>query len=271
MCGWPDLAKLRRSPPTRALGFPCPRLRIRVHAEQPRAAVAATDLQPGATLDSVLAIARELSPQLAARALDADAARARVKVAGSLPDPVLRITSDEIDRLSGPRQNKMLYSVEQEIPLWGKQKLRREAAEAEVSQKAAELKDAETELTERVKVAFALRYQTYRALQANRDLRPSWRTSPRSRATATRKAWRRSRMSSEPRSKRRVCSAISPGSRARRTAPMAGSTHCCFDRSARRWHRRSRCAHCRRGAGWIWPLWWLVPGPPTHRLRATMR
>ena len=141
-----------------------------VHAEQPRAA--ASDTQPGATLDSVLAIARELSPQLAARALDADAARARVKVAGSLPDPVLRITSDEIDRLSGPRQNKMLYSVEQEIPLWGKQTLRREAAEAEVSQKAAELKDAETELTERVKVTFALRYQTYRALQANRDLRP---------------------------------------------------------------------------------------------------
>ena len=169
-----------------------------VHAEQPRAA--ARDTQPGATLDSVLAIARELSPQLAARALDADAARARVKVAGSLPDPVLRITSDEIDRLSGPRQNKMLYSVEQEIPLWGKQTLRREAAEAEVSQKAAELKDAETELTERVKVAFALRYQTYRALQANRDLRPSWRTSPRSRATATRKVWRHSRMSSEPRS-----------------------------------------------------------------------
>jgi cobalt-zinc-cadmium efflux system outer membrane protein len=65
----------------------------------------------------------------------------------------------------------MLYSVEQEIPLWGKQTLRRDAAEAEVSQKAAELKDAETELTERVKVAFALRYQTFRALQANRELR----------------------------------------------------------------------------------------------------
>jgi outer membrane protein, heavy metal efflux system len=143
------------------------------HAEQPRRIVAAaTDTQPGATLDSVLAIAKELSPQLAARALDEEAARSRVRIAGSLPDPVLRITSDEIDRLSGPRQNKMIYSVEQEIPLWGKQTLRREAAEAEVGQKAAELKDAETELTERVKVAFALRYQVYRALQANRDLRP---------------------------------------------------------------------------------------------------
>jgi outer membrane protein, heavy metal efflux system len=142
------------------------------HAEEMPRAVTAADALPGATLDSVLVIAKELSPQLAARALDQEAARARVKVAGSLPDPVLRITSDEIDRLSGPRQNKMIYSVEQEIPLWGKRTLRREAAEAEVTQKAAELRDAETELVERVKVAFALRYQAYRTLQANRDLRP---------------------------------------------------------------------------------------------------
>ena len=142
-------------------------------AEQPPRAIAAAGALPGATLNSVLAIARELSPQLAARALGEEAARARVKVAGALPDPVLRITSDEIDRLSGPRQNKMIYSLEQEFPLWGKQTLRREAAEAEVGQKAAELRDAEAELAERVKVAFALRYQTYRALQANRELRPT--------------------------------------------------------------------------------------------------
>ena len=45
--------------------------------------------------------------------------------AGSLDDPTLRITSDEIDRLGGPRQNKMIYSVEQEIPLWGKRDLKR--------------------------------------------------------------------------------------------------------------------------------------------------
>jgi outer membrane protein TolC len=119
-----------------------------------------------------LAIARQLSPQLTARALEEEAARARVNVAGSLPDPLLRITSDEIDRLSGPRQNKVIYSIEQDIPLWGKRMLRREAAEAVVSQKAAETRDAETELAERVKVTFAVRYQTYRALQANQQLRP---------------------------------------------------------------------------------------------------
>jgi len=128
--------------------------------------------QPGATADSVLAIARQLSPQLAARALDTEAARARVSVAGSLPDPTLRITSDEIDRLSGPRQNKMIYSVEQEIPLWGKRELRQQAAEAEVSQKTAELRGAEVELAERVKVAFALYYQSYQSLRATREMGP---------------------------------------------------------------------------------------------------
>ena len=61
-------------------------------------------LAPGATLEEVLTIARRLSPELAARALDTEAAQARVAIAGSLADPTLRITSDEIDRTSGPRK-----------------------------------------------------------------------------------------------------------------------------------------------------------------------
>jgi outer membrane protein TolC len=127
---------------------------------------------PGATYESVAVMARKMSPDLAARALDADAARARVDVAGSLPDPILRITSDELDRMTGPRQNKMIYSVEQDIPLWGKRALRREAADAEVDQKTAEGKDAEAQLFERVKVAFALWYQTDRALDETNGTRP---------------------------------------------------------------------------------------------------
>ena len=73
---------------------------------------------PGASLDSVLPLARQLSPVIAARALEMAAAQARASVAGALPDPTVRILSDEIDRISGPRQNKMVYSAEQELPLW---------------------------------------------------------------------------------------------------------------------------------------------------------
>src|SRR5207244_12089952 len=87
-------------------------------AAEPAIAEAPVSLAaPGATLEEVLGIARRLSPELAARALDTEAAQARVAIAGSLADPTLRITSDEIDRTRGPRQNKMFFTVEQESPL----------------------------------------------------------------------------------------------------------------------------------------------------------
>ena len=125
---------------------------------------------PGATLDEVLAIARRLSPDLAARALDTEAAQARVEIAGSLADPTLRITSDEIDRTGGPRQNKMLFTVEQEFPLWGKRDLRRDQASADVARSQADARTTEAELVEKVKVAFAQYYQADQAIRTTEDL-----------------------------------------------------------------------------------------------------
>ena len=121
-------------------------------------------------MEGVLAIARRLSPELAARALEVEAAQARVVIAGSWDDPTLRVTSDEIDRTGGPRQNKMIYSVEQEIPLWGKRDLKEDAARAEVDQMAADSRSAETELIEKVKVAFAQYYQTYEVISTTHEL-----------------------------------------------------------------------------------------------------
>jgi outer membrane protein TolC len=118
----------------------------------------------------VLAIARRLSPDLAARALDTEAALARVEIAGSLPDPMVRVTSDEIDRTRGPRQNKMIYGVEQEFPLWGKRDLKRDQASAEVARSRADTRTTETELIEKVKVAFAQYYQADRAIRTTQDL-----------------------------------------------------------------------------------------------------
>jgi outer membrane protein TolC len=125
---------------------------------------------PGATLDDVLAIARRLSPDLAARALDTEAALARVEIAGSLPDPMVRLTSDEIDRTRGPRQNKMIYGFEQEFPLWGKRDLKRDQASAEVARSRADARGTETELVEKVKVAFAQYYQADRTIRTTQDL-----------------------------------------------------------------------------------------------------
>lgn len=125
---------------------------------------------PGASLADTLAIARQLSPDLAARALDTEAAQARVRIAGSLPDPTLHVTSDEIDRTSGPRQNKMIYGVEQSIPLWGKRGLSEDMALASVDQTRADARETENELIEKVKVAFAQYYQTDQSIRTTEKL-----------------------------------------------------------------------------------------------------
>lgn len=125
---------------------------------------------PGASVEDVLAVARRLSPELAARALDVEAQEARAEIAGSLEDPMLRITSDEIDRTGGPRQNKMIYSLEQDIPLWGKRDLKRDAARAAVDQMKADTRSAEADLVEKVKVAFAQYYEAEQELRTTHDL-----------------------------------------------------------------------------------------------------
>ncbi len=135
-----------------------------------RGSAAVAEATSGATLEEVVAIARRLSPALAARALDTEAAQARVEIAGSLPDPTLRITSDEIDRTRGPRQNKMIYGVEQEFPLWGKRDLKRDQAHAELARSRADARQTEDELIEKVKLAFAQYYQADQAIRTTQDL-----------------------------------------------------------------------------------------------------
>jgi outer membrane protein TolC len=162
--------QLSRSPPlphtTPILGL----VAILLAAEPATGEAPVSLAAPGATLEEVLAIARRLSPDLAARALDTEAAQARVAIAGSLADPTLRITSDEIDRTSGSRQNKMLFTVEQEFPLWGKLDLRRDQANADVVRSRADAQVTEAELVEKVKVAFAQYYQADQAIRTTEDL-----------------------------------------------------------------------------------------------------
>ncbi|HXO91512.1 MAG TPA: TolC family protein [Stellaceae bacterium] len=162
--------QLSRSPPAPLVTSTLALLAILLVAA-PACAEAPVALQaPGATLDEVLAIARRLSPELGARALDTEAAQARVAIAGSLADPTLRVTSDEIDRTGGPRQNKMLFTVEQEFPLWGKLDLRRDQANADVARSRADTRVTEAELIEKVKVAFAQYYQSDQAIRTTEDL-----------------------------------------------------------------------------------------------------
>src|SRR5438477_3813665 len=164
------LRQLSRSPPPPYAAWILPVLTL-MRLSGPAVAEAPVSLAAsGATLDEVLAIARRLSPDLAARALDTEAAQARVAIAGSRADPMLRITWDEIDRTSGPRQNKMFFTVEQEFPLWGKLDLRRDQANADVARSRADTRVTEAELIEKIKVAFAQYYQADQAIRTTENL-----------------------------------------------------------------------------------------------------
>src|SRR5438477_719213 len=125
---------------------------------------------PGATVESVLALGRRLSPDVRAAALDTEAAAARADAAGQLDDPTFRAMSDEVDRTSGPRINKTYLSVEQEFPLWGKLELRHSAALAAVDMARGRERAAEAELDEKIKIAFARYYAASQALAVNRDV-----------------------------------------------------------------------------------------------------
>jgi cobalt-zinc-cadmium efflux system outer membrane protein len=224
-------------------------------AAEPAAAETPVSLAAaGATLEEVLAIARRLSPELAARALDTEAAQARVAIVGSLADPTLRITSDEIDRTSGPRQNKMLFTVEQEFPLWGKLDLRRDQANADVVRSRADARATEAELIEKVKVAFAQYYQADQAIRTTEDLHRVVHDM----ARVVRDRYAQGRGSQQevykPKSKSPVSRPKLSASRPRGGVPRRVSTPCWPGRSMRRSRGRSDCDLC----------------PPTRRWRRSL-
>jgi outer membrane protein, heavy metal efflux system len=130
----------------------------------------AGDAVPGATVDELLVLARQLNPELAAKALESEAALAMASAAGALDDPMFRITSDEVDRTGGDRINKMIYSVEQEFPLWGKRQLRRQIAQAEAAGVRSQQQLAAIELDARIKTVFAHYWRASREMEVTRDV-----------------------------------------------------------------------------------------------------
>jgi cobalt-zinc-cadmium efflux system outer membrane protein len=87
------------------------------------------------SLESLLARARTMNPDIVATALEANAVRLRAQQADTLPDPTLQVTLDEISRngrgLPG-RVDAVIYAAQQTLPWWGKRALRRAQADAEV-------------------------------------------------------------------------------------------------------------------------------------------
>lgn len=140
------------------------------------AAAAAAETPPGASVDSLLAMAREGSPDLRLARLEAEAAAERVGVAGALPDPILRLELENITRngsqgatLAPGRVGDTKYTLMQPLPFWGKRALRRDVASAEADQAQGRSGDAWAELAARIKTLYVQYWQTSRTLGLVRE------------------------------------------------------------------------------------------------------
>ena len=131
---------------------------------------------PGASVESLLAAAREGSPDLRMARLEAEAARERIGPAGALPDPMLRLELENITRngsqsatLDPSRVGDTKYTLLQPLPFWGKRDLKREVAAAEAAQADGRAVDSWAEIAARIKNLYAQYWLTGQALQLTRD------------------------------------------------------------------------------------------------------
>jgi len=132
---------------------------------------------PGASLESLLELARSQNPEFAAMRHEAEAATERIYPAGALPDPTLRtelrdITNQGTD--AGPnllpgRIGSTKYTLIQPVPFWGKRDLKREVAEAGANQAKGLAEATWAELSARIKTAYAQYYSASRAEMLTRE------------------------------------------------------------------------------------------------------
>lgn len=119
---------------------------------------------PGATVDDLLGLVRNFNPELAAAALDREAAVAKIYPAGALDDPMVNLSRDQ-----GFRQT--LLTVSQDFPLWGKRELRREVARENANAVRGKEGGVTSDLREQVKMVFAQYYQAEQSIAVTRSVR----------------------------------------------------------------------------------------------------
>lgn len=133
---------------------------------------------PGASVESLLELARSRNPDLAAMRHEAQAAAERVVPAGALPDPMLRtelrdITNQGSDagaNLLPGRIGSTKYTLIQSVPFWGKRDLKREMFEAEADSARGRATQTWTELAASVKTNYARYYVLARAEALTREI-----------------------------------------------------------------------------------------------------
>ncbi|WP_342618508.1 TolC family protein [Rhodoferax sp. GW822-FHT02A01] len=132
---------------------------------------------PGATVESLLEIARQNNPELATMRHEADAAQERVAQADALPDPRFKLELQDVTRMGA--QNPTLwpsdvgstrYTLSQELPWFGTRELKSAQARytAQGAQTAAQ--GVWVDLASRIKLAYAQLYFLSRSQRLSQEI-----------------------------------------------------------------------------------------------------
>lgn len=124
-------------------------------------AMAADQILPGTTAESVVAVAKRLNPTVAAAALEFDAAVHKIGTAGVLADPTLILEAWDVNR-QGVGQRRI--GIDQEIKLWGKYGLERNVAQADADAAKFQGRATVTELIAQVIAAHGEYNAAYEAV-----------------------------------------------------------------------------------------------------------
>ncbi|MBF0284224.1 MAG: TolC family protein [Magnetococcales bacterium] len=127
----------------------------------------------GASVEELLELARGMNPELAAAALEAEAAQARAEAADALPDPQFQVTFDDISKNAAGwpgRVGTYKYTVRQMVPWWGEREARRKIAEAESRESAGLHADRLAEVAMKVKTAYADYHRVHLSMDQTGEL-----------------------------------------------------------------------------------------------------
>ena len=131
-------------------------------------AAAGDQTPPGATVESVVAIAKRLNPTVAAASLDFDAAVHMIGTAGVLADPTLILEAWDVNR-QGVGQRR--FGVEQEIKLWSKYGLARDIAQSDADAAKFQGRATVTELIAQVIAAHGEYNAAYEAVGISTEIK----------------------------------------------------------------------------------------------------
>jgi cobalt-zinc-cadmium efflux system outer membrane protein len=132
---------------------------------------------PGASVESLLLLAKERNPEYASMRHEADAAGERIVPAGALPDPKLRVELMDIT-MGGEQRPTVLpnkvggtrYLLMQEVPWFGKRDLKRDIAAWEAEGAKGRALGTWADLSSQIKSGYAQFYYVHQSERLTKEI-----------------------------------------------------------------------------------------------------